>query len=359
MVRKGSTYEQFAYEKFRNLFPNSIVTRNDRITGQQSGLEREIDVSIKTDLDGSEMLYIVQCKDREKRPADITILGEFSSVIRDVGAAKGFLICTSGFAKSNYRYAQSIGIELITVEDILSDRWRADIQIPLTYVKKTLHYTLDGTIIVNTALAVKKSWRPETRLDLGMNNLISIDNGITGVTIQEWTQEWLSRAGAYLRDSVEIDLPSNLRLYLSGVWVECQGLHIHLHTTKQCYLKYITPDEYSHVRDHRRDVTLPLHLRIGGSSELDDTFVEIATSDLPVNPILSFTLEEWTELERVSGRAPAPSSVMAREQQSTAVIPFNFEFPAPDFLSVPNSTNTRRPLSAYLVAVRVVMALRL
>jgi hypothetical protein len=178
------------------------------------------------------MLYIVQCKDRGKRPADIIILGEFSSVIRDVGAAKGLLVCTSGFAKSNYPYAQSIGIELITVEDVVSDRWRADIKIPLIYVKKTLHYTLDGTITVNAALVVKKSWRPETRLDLGMDSLISVDNGITNVTIQEWTQEWLARAGAYLRDSVEIDLPSNLRLYLGGVWVECQGLHIDLYTTK-------------------------------------------------------------------------------------------------------------------------------
>jgi Restriction endonuclease len=129
------------------------------------------------------MLYIIQCKDREKRPADIIILGEFSSVIRDVGAAKGFLICTSGFAKSNHKYAQSIGIELITVEDVLSDRWRADVQIPLIYVKKTLHYTLDGTITVNAALAVKKNWQPETRLDLGIDNLISLDNGITSVTI--------------------------------------------------------------------------------------------------------------------------------------------------------------------------------
>ena len=178
------------------------------------------------------MLYIVQCKDRGKRPADIIILGEFSSVIRDVGAAKGFLVCTSGFAKSNYRYAQSIGIELITVEDVVSDRWRADIQIPLIYVKKTLHYVLDSTITVNAALAVKKSWRPETRLDLGIDSLISIDNGITSVTIQEWTQEWLARAGAYLRDSVEIDLPSNLRLYLGGVWSN----------VKDCIYTYTRPE---------------------------------------------------------------------------------------------------------------------
>jgi Restriction endonuclease len=338
MVRKGSAYEQFVYDKFREFFPNSAVTRNDRIAGRQSGLEREIDISIKTDVDGKEILYIVQCKDRGKRPADIIILGEFSAVIRDIGAAKGFLICTSGFAKSNYQYAQSIGIELITVEDVRSDRWRADIQIPLIYIKKTLHYALDSTVTVNAVLAAKKNWRPDTGLDLGLNNMISFDNGITSVTIQEWTQEWLAHAGAYLRDSVEIDFPPNLWLYLGGVWSECDGLHMHLYTTKKYYLKYLTPDEYSQVRDHRRNVTLPMHLRISGSSKLDDTFAEVPISDLPVNPVLCFTLEEWTELERVSGRVPPSPPALVDEQQGTVVVPFNTEFPGPDFLSVPDST---------------------
>ena len=339
MVRQGSTYEQFVYDKLRKLFPNYAVTRNDRIVGRQSGLEREIDISVRFDVDGKEILYIVQCKDRGKRPADIIILGEFSSVIKDVGAAKGFLICTSGFAKSNYKYAQSIGIELITVEDILSDRWRADIQVPLIYIKKTLHYTLGSDVTVNAALAAKMNWRPDTRLDFGLDNLISFDNGVTSVTIQQWTQKWLARAGAFLRDSVEIDLPPHLWLYLGGVWLECHGLKIHIYTTKKYYLKYLTPDEYSQMRDHRRDVTLPLHLRIGGSSELDDTFIEVPTSDLPVNPILSITVEEWTELECVSGSAPASASALIGEQQGSVVVPFNSEFPGPDFLSVPDSTN--------------------
>jgi len=88
-------------------------------------------------LDNAQIIYIVQCKDRGKRPANIVILGEFSSVIKDVGATKGFLVCTSGFAKTNYRYARTLGIELLTVEDIKSDRWHTDIQVPLIYIKKT------------------------------------------------------------------------------------------------------------------------------------------------------------------------------------------------------------------------------
>lgn len=130
MARKGGEFEQFVYEKAKRLFVDSVVKLNDKIVGQESGLEREIDVLIRTPLGDDEVLYTVSCKDRAKRPADIVILGEFSAVIRDVGAARGILICTSGFAKTNYQYARTLGIELFTVEDIRSKRWKVDIQVP-------------------------------------------------------------------------------------------------------------------------------------------------------------------------------------------------------------------------------------
>jgi hypothetical protein len=157
MARAGSDYERFVYNKFQGLFPDAQVTLNDGIAGRQSGLLREIDISIRMTVGDTEILYIVQCKDRGKRPADILILGEFSSVIKDVGAAKGFLICTSGFAKSNYQYARTLGIELLTVEDIESDRWHTEIQVPLIYIKKTTSYVIDTVIIANEELVAKTS----------------------------------------------------------------------------------------------------------------------------------------------------------------------------------------------------------
>lgn len=86
MVNTGKAYERFVYDKFRRLFKDCTVTLNDKILGRESGLEREIDVSIRATVGSSRLLYIVQCKDRATRPADILILGEFSSVIKDVGA---------------------------------------------------------------------------------------------------------------------------------------------------------------------------------------------------------------------------------------------------------------------------------
>jgi Restriction endonuclease len=205
VAKQGSEYEQFVYDKFRRLFVDSTVTLNDKILGKQSGLEPEIDVSVKTTVESEQLLYIVQCKDRAQRPADIVILGEFSSVIKDVGAAKGFLICTSGFVKSNYQYALTLGIELLTVEDINSDRWKVDIQIPLVYVRKAINYAISAEIVANEAL-VEKNRGQELVIHFDVSSLVTLDNGSTVAPIKDYIETWLVESGFDAPEGVELDL---------------------------------------------------------------------------------------------------------------------------------------------------------
>ena len=354
MSRQGSEYERFVYDKFCVFFPGATVTLNDKILGNQSNLMREIDISIKFNIEGKKVLYIVQCKDRGTRPADIVILGEFSSAIKDVGAAKGFLICTSGFAKSNYKYASSIGVELLTVEDITSNRWRANVQIPLIYVKKILNYTLHGDVIINAQFARKHKRNPQVSVKFSIDDLMTFSERANYTTIKEYVQQWMNRAGAFLGDAVDIDLQNpGLQLKISGVWLRCKELQINLATTKKYYLKYLTPDQYSQIRDHRRNITVPLNIKVGGPGQLDDSFIEVPGSDLPVTPVIYAVLEEWTDLERASGKAPAlnhnqssqhgsrgarsgdKNRVQATQQNVATIIPFSTELPGPDFCSVP------------------------
>jgi hypothetical protein len=55
--------------------------------------------------------------------------------MHDVRASKGFLLCTSGFAASNHRYALRSGIELVTIEDVTSERWHVKVEIPVIYAR--------------------------------------------------------------------------------------------------------------------------------------------------------------------------------------------------------------------------------
>ncbi|MFY9998501.1 MAG: hypothetical protein WAK76_03315 [Trebonia sp.] len=41
-----------------------------------------------------------------------------------------------------------------------------------------------------------------------------------------------------------------------------------------------------------------------GSAQLDAGFVEMPYDELPINPVLSFQLEQWTPLEQARGKGP-------------------------------------------------------
>jgi hypothetical protein len=324
-TRAGSDYESFVYNKFQRLFSDAQVTLNDRIPGRQSGLRREIDISIRMNVGDAEILYIVQCKDRGKRPADIQVLGEFSSVIKDVGAAKGFLICTSGFAKTNYQYARTLGIELLTVEGIESDRWHTDVQIPLIYIKKTTNYKLDAVVVANEALVAKNRTQAiPVNLDINVAQ-ISFDLGATGTTIAKYLRSWIAKAGSFLGDTVDLDLMQpGLRLKVTAIWQACEYLRINLTIDRKYYLKYLTPTEYSQVQDHLRDAVLPLHLKLSGPGQLDDSFIQIPSADFPVQAPFFVMIEEWTDIERAQGKG------RPTETQS-----FTTVTPAPPFLEPP------------------------
>lgn len=292
---KGSEYEQFVFEKFERLFADGTVTKNDHISGHLSGLNREIDVSVRLVAGDVKLLYIAQCKDW-KTPVDIKVLGEFSSVIQDVKAAKGFLLCTSGFAKSNHQYARTLGIELVTVEDIKSSKWHAAVQIPFLYIQNNNNYSVELSLTCTEALAemIRDS---EFIVEL-TGTLFTENNGATSLRYQDYLVARLKEI-APISVGVEKDIcRPNLQIQILNVWVPCTEFsYITLSITKKHYLKYLTPDEYSHINDHVRNTTLPLYLELRNIGiTLDDTFVELPDDKPPVFLGLYLQVEESTQI---------------------------------------------------------------
>ena len=80
-------FEKLGARMLATLSPGAEVVYNDSIRGTLSETDRQIDVSIRSQASGSEHLAIVQCRDY-KGPLDVNAVGEFDSVIRDVGASK-------------------------------------------------------------------------------------------------------------------------------------------------------------------------------------------------------------------------------------------------------------------------------
>ncbi len=305
---RGDEYEQFAYEKFSKLFATAVVTKNDHIRGHQSGLNREIDVSVRMKAGDAELLYVVQCKDW-KTPADIKVLGEFSAVIQDIRAAKGFLLCTAGFAKSNHQYAIALGIELVTIEDIKSEKWKADVQIPFVYIQKVNNLKMALAFSANEAL-IEKNRDKELLIQITTGTPLTTDDGATTVRYQDYLERSTMAIESTLVICAERDIRQpNLHIEIAGVWVPCIEFSVTLISiSRKHYLKYLTPDEYSHLKDHVRGTMLPLHWMVKNvGMALDDTFVEWLGAEPPVFPGLSLEVEESTVSEmaqRVEGCRP-------------------------------------------------------
>jgi hypothetical protein len=303
-AKPGAEYERFVYAKLRALFPDAVVSLNERIFGRESKIEREIDVALRFRVVDTDLLYIVQCKDWTTK-VDINTLGAFSAVMQDVGAAKGFLLCSSGFYETNFQYALARGIELVTIEDINSNKWRVEIQVPLVYVRNFNNFKLTMEIVPNAALIALNRDR-DLELRLTTKTPIRTSSADTPVTFEQYVLERVKRSLTDFRDGMSVDLTTaDLELLMAGVWIRCAQLALEFSSTKTYFLKYLTPTEYSQLRDHVRGVVLPLHCRLEDLPfELDGSFIETSSDAVSAFPGLHLEVvesnldpEQWVRLE--------------------------------------------------------------
>ncbi len=129
-------FEKLAEKILTELQPLAEVKWNDHIYGHLSTGNRQIDVSIRWASGDDKYLTIVQAKD-QRDPADIKVVDEFLSVIRDVQATGGILICWKGFSKRAEAYARNCGISLFNMHDAQSLTWSQQLKVPIIWTELT------------------------------------------------------------------------------------------------------------------------------------------------------------------------------------------------------------------------------
>ena len=290
-MKNSTEYEVFVYEKVKRFFKGHRVEHDAQILGKESGILRQIDVAVWIEDAQGDLLYIFQCKDRKKRPADIIILGEFSSVVQDVHAAKGILVCTSGFAKSNHRYARTKGIELITFEDLNSDRWNVDIEIPIIYTKNFVKFGIHNSFVVNEELADR--YRSGFKLSSDDLAYISEDGGVTPISFGDHLDAVIADAPFDIKDGGSLNLiRSKLHLKIADIWVEAAKCVCDFTINPERFLVYRTPSEYSQLTDHLQARTLPLYLKMEDISiDIDRNAIELDDGPSPVFAGLSLCID--------------------------------------------------------------------
>jgi hypothetical protein len=88
-----------------------VIQSPEHILGRNTGLGREIDVSLRTMIGSSEMLVIIECRDRQARQ-DVTWIEQVASKQEDVGANKAVAVCPGGFTKGARKLAEAKQIDL-------------------------------------------------------------------------------------------------------------------------------------------------------------------------------------------------------------------------------------------------------
>lgn len=138
-------FERLAEKILAELQPLATVKWNDYIEGHLTETKRQVDVSIRWSAEGRDYLTIVQAKDYGTA-ADITVVDEFLSVIRDVKATGGILICRSGFTKNAHTYARNSGISLLNLHDAQSLNWSLQLTIPIVWVELTPNIRVEAAV---------------------------------------------------------------------------------------------------------------------------------------------------------------------------------------------------------------------
>jgi len=134
---KWKQFEKLGEKIFKELSLKTDVKWNDFIHGYETETYRQIDISIRAKVDDHEILEIIQLKNW-KIKANINTVGEFASVVKDVHATSGILICKGGFTPQAKKYAKNIGIKLLNLHDAESKDWNQEIKIPVLWIEYTL-----------------------------------------------------------------------------------------------------------------------------------------------------------------------------------------------------------------------------
>ena len=113
-----------------------IVTPNDKIMGK-TGIFRQIDISIKSNVGQFQILVVIDCKDYN-HPLDITDVEAFVSMAQDVQAHRAAMVAAHGYSEAARERAKAAQIELYTVVDTGDHPWHRDVSVPALYRYATI-----------------------------------------------------------------------------------------------------------------------------------------------------------------------------------------------------------------------------
>lgn len=99
-------YEKNVLDYFQSRFPYALIRKNVKLKGRLSGIKREIDILIESQIFGCSIQIAIECKNWKSK-LDVSDVGAFIDKLKDVGISKGVMISKLGYSSGAYQRAKS------------------------------------------------------------------------------------------------------------------------------------------------------------------------------------------------------------------------------------------------------------
>jgi hypothetical protein len=220
------SFEEFVARIYKEIDPNAEVKHNEEVEG------RQIDVTIRKKVVGIDLLIIIQAKWYNK-PVQVTHVDAFESVIKEVGASKGILVCNKGFTKGAKEKAARVKIELCSVYDSESETYRKT-QLIIPVIKTS--------VIINLSIKHKIQMQQSATIDkIGVADHRILANEF----IDKWVNDKIDKSvGAH---NFKMD---NQAFTLDHPFAADVESYMHYTVNYRHHFKYMSPDEYRGVEDY-------------------------------------------------------------------------------------------------------------
>ncbi|HEY5748981.1 MAG TPA: restriction endonuclease [Chryseolinea sp.] len=286
-MKPGREFEQLIESIYRDVDPNSQITRNDKIFGHESKADREIDLSIRSKIGIHEILIVVQAKDTNK-PIDVNVVYAFIGVIKDIHASKGVLISAKGYSKSAKALCKSYGIDMFTAHDVASPKWTLDLRMPVLLTHFEGWYRPDFRFISNDAYVKMIQDKRAPEIPDWDDFKFTYDNGRSYFTAREEFLNLCTEGGLiYDGGEHQARCQPKVELFITdGVLVPVKDLRFVFSITKREYYKYFEVKEFRGLIDSVSNVLKPAKFRV----ESEDVVI----ADNQIRSVQGIQLETWT-----------------------------------------------------------------
>lgn len=114
MEKRWLNYEQQIHRKFQSHFPHCTLTHNELVTGIYSRVPRQVDISIRGNIEGFDIFGIIECKCLGHN-IDVSVVDRLVGFMEDVRADFGYIITTKKFSEGAINRANVRSMHLQTI----------------------------------------------------------------------------------------------------------------------------------------------------------------------------------------------------------------------------------------------------